>query len=347
MKTKNGLIKLVAFVMFVLMVTLLFGCSSDKESSKDSRGKTIVRVGYFPNITHAQALVGLADGTFQKELGKDVEIKTYVFNAGPTAVEAMLAGELDLAYMGPVPAMNGAWRSNGSMQIIAGNSEAGAVLVVRKGSGIKNLQDLKGKKVAVPQLANTQDLTLRRLFVKEGLKSTDKGGDITVVPVENPDILALFQKDNLDAALVPEPWGSRLVQEGNGEILMDWNEVWEGGRYPTAVLVSSRDFLKQNPDLVKKWLKGQIDLTNRLNADKKAYKATINKKLKDITGKVLSDDILLSSLERVNFINRLEEKPLKEFLQASEDSGYTKGQPDLKGLMDDSLLQDLTKNSGK
>lgn len=329
---------------FFLALTLIFslflfvGCGTKEKAKSD---EITIRVGFFPNITHAQALVGLSDGTFQRHLGSKVKIKTHVFNAGPTAVEAMLAGGLDIAYMGPVPAMNGAWKSNGNMQMIAGSCEGGAILVVRKGANIKSIEDLRGKKIAIPQLANTQDLTLRRLLTQNGLKSLDQGGDITVLPVENPDILALFQRGNLDAALVPEPWGSRLVQEANGQILMDWDEVWEGGRYPTAVVVVSKEFLTQRPDLVKKWLRGHLEVTEKLSARKTISSTLINQQLEILTGHPFPTELLENALSRVAYTTRLEDQPLKEFLKAAKENGYGKEIPKLDSLIDRTIINQL------
>lgn len=335
--------KIIFLLLMALIISifLLAGCGTKEKVNSDVK---TIKVGFFPNITHAQALVGLADGTFQKHLGNKVKIKTHVFNAGPTAVEAMLAGGLDLAYMGPVPAMNGAWKSNGNMQIIAGSCEGGAILVVRKGAKIKSFGDLRGKKVAIPQLANTQDLTFRRLLTINGLKSLDRGGDVTVLPVENPDILALFQRGNLDAALVPEPWGSRLVREANGQILLDWQQVWEGGRYPTAVVVVSKAFMAQHQDLVEKWLKGHLEVTDKLSTQKVSCKALINQQLEVLTGKPLPSELLENALSKVYFTARLEDQPLQEFLRAAKENGYGKEIPDLNRLINKSMINRLTTN---
>lgn len=329
---------LLLLIVLITGIFMLVGCEIKEKAKSD---EVTIRVGFFPNITHAQALVGLSNGTFQSHMGDKVKIVTHVFNAGPTAVEAMLAGGLDLAYMGPVPAMNGAWRSNGNMQIIAGSCEGGAVLVVRKGANIKNFRDLRGKKIAIPQLANTQDLTLRRLLAQNDLKSLDRGGDVTVLPVENPDILALFQRGNLDAALVPEPWGSRLVKEANGEILMDWNQVWEEGRYPTAVVVVSREFMTQHPDLVEKWLRGHLEVTDKLAEHKVVSRTLINQQLEVLTGQPLPTELLDNALSKVFYTARLEDQPLQEFLKAAKENGYGKEIPQLESLIDRTMINRL------
>ena len=177
-----------------------------------------VRVGAFPNITHAQAMVGKANGSFVKALGSGAKIEWKTFNAGPAAIEALFAGAIDMTYIGPNPTISGYVRSNGeALRVVAGAASGGAALVVRNDSGINQASDFHGKKVASPQLGNTQDVALRSWLRTNGLKSTDKGGDVQVIPLANPDQLTLFVKKELDAAWAPEPWATRLIREGNAD----------------------------------------------------------------------------------------------------------------------------------
>jgi len=172
----------------------------------------VVRVGYFPNITHAQALVGRANGQFDKALGAGVQIEWKAFNAGPSAIEALFANAIDMTYVGPNPTVTGYVRSQGeAVRVIAGAASGGASLVVRQGSGIQQASDFHGKKVATPQMGNTQDVALRSWLRANGLKAREKGGDVQVLPITNPDQLTLFLKGQLDAAWAPEPWAARLV----------------------------------------------------------------------------------------------------------------------------------------
>src|SRR6202171_4322715 len=183
---------------------------------------TVVRVGAFPNITHPQAMIGKSNDWFGKALGPDVKIEWKSFNAGPSAIEALFAGAIDMTYVGPNPAITGYVRSNGEvLRVIAGAASGGASLVVRNDSGIQKPEDFHGKKVASPQMGNTQDVALRAWLKANGMKTTDKGGDVQVIPLANPDQLTLFLQKQLDASWAPEPWASRLVREGHASVFLE------------------------------------------------------------------------------------------------------------------------------
>jgi len=329
--------KLIAITLLAGLV-FMAGCGTKDEKGGTSGEATktkepvTIRVAHFPNITHSQALVGLANGTFEKALGPDVKIDRKVFNAGPAEIEALLAGEVDLGYIGPVPAINGFAKSGGQLKVIAGATNAGAVLVVRKDSGIKDVKGLAGKKVAIPQLGNTQDISLRNLLKENGLQSKDKGGNVQVFAVENPDILALFTKKELDAALVPEPWGARLVKQGGGKILLDYNQVWRGGNYTTAVVIVSTKFLEEHPDLVEKWLAAHVELTGYIKDNPEEAKKLINEQLKALTNKSLPQDILDNAFTRVTPTFDPVSGSVKDFVEISSEAGYLKKKPDLDQL---------------
>jgi len=226
----------------------------------------VIRVGAFPNITHSQAMIGKANGWFEKAMGPNVKIEWQSFNAGPSAIEALFAGAIDMTYVGPNPAINGYVRSNGeALRIIAGATSGGAALVVRGDSGINAPQDFHGKRVASPQQGNTQDVALRAWLKSNGLKTRDKGGDVVVMPIANPDQLTLFLKKEIDAAWAPEPWASRLVHEAGGRILVDERNLWPNGQFLTTELIVSTKFLQSHPDLVKRWLKAHVELTEWIN----------------------------------------------------------------------------------
>lgn len=319
------------------------GCGNKKEEDK---ARPVVKVGYFPNMTHAQALVGLSDGTFQKALGDNVTIEEHTFNAGPAEIEALLAGQIDLGYIGPVPAINGFVTSKGELKIVAGAADAGAVLVARKGSNIKSVSDLNGKKVAVPQIGNTQDISLRHLLSEAGLKDAAKGGTVTIVPADNPDILTLISRGEVDAALVPEPWGSRIVKQAGASIVLDAGEVWRGGKYTTAVVIASNKFLKEHPDLVQKWLEAHVDLTERINRDKNSAKTVVNSQIEKLTKKSLPEDVLNSSFERIVVTYNPETESVREFVKLSVENGYIKGNPDIAGLFSLDLLNKVLEQKG-
>ncbi len=211
--------------------------------------ETVVRVGAFPNITHPQAMVGKNTAWFEKAMGPQVRIEWKSFNAGPSAIEALFAGAIDMTYIGPNPAISGYVRSNGeALRIVAGATSGGAALVVRSDSGIQKPEDFHGRKIASPQMGNTQDVALRAWLKANGMKTTDKGGDVQVIPLANPDQLTLFIKKELDGAWAPEPWATRLIQLGNGRLFLDERKLWPNGEFITAHLIVRTQFLKQHPD---------------------------------------------------------------------------------------------------
>ena len=302
-----------------------------------------MRVGYFPNITHSQALVGLARGTFQKELGNDVKIDTKVFNAGPSAIEAMFAGELDLTYIGPNPAINGYVKSNGeALRIVAGATSGGAGLVVRQDAGISTSKDFHNRKIASPQLGNTQDVALRGWLKDNGYKLKEKGGDVQVLPTANPDQLTLLMKKEIDGAWTVEPWVSRLIKEGNGRLFMDERTIWPNGDFVTAHIIVSKKFLDAHPDLVKKWISAHVDTTEWINKNLPEAKKIVNGEIKKLTTKALADDIVDSSFARL----KVTYDPIKDSLFKSAKWAFEQGflgkeMPDLSNIYDLKLLNEV------
>jgi NitT/TauT family transport system substrate-binding protein len=224
--------------------------------------KTVIRVGHFPNITHAQGLVAhnlsrQGKGWFEARLGPDVEIQWFVYNAGPSAMEAIFARSLDLTYVGPGPALNAYAKSRGEeIRIIAGAANGGAALVIQPDSNLNSSSDFRGKKIATPQLGNTQDISCRAWLASGGLKITQIGGDAQVLPTANPDQLSLFQQKKIDAVWTVEPWVSRLEAEAGGKVLVEEPDT------PTTVLVSSVKFLTENRELVREFGQANRELTN-------------------------------------------------------------------------------------
>jgi NitT/TauT family transport system substrate-binding protein len=306
-------------------------------------GGTKLRVGYFPNITHAQAVLGMADGTFQKALGDEAVIEQYVFNAGPSVIEAMMSGNLDLAYIGPNPAVNGYLKTDGILlRIIAGAASGGAALVLRSDLGVKRPAELTGKRLASPQLGNTQDVSLRFYLLKHRLKLKEKGGTVEVIPVANPDQLTLFRKKEIDGAWTVEPWVSRLVSEAGGTVFLDERSIWPKGKFVTANIIVSAKFLKEHPDLVKKWLRAHVRLTQRINAAPLRAQRELNQELKNITGQALPEEILRQAFTRFE----LTYDPLPKTLIAAANSAFELGflgkkRPDLRHIYDLTLLNQV------
>jgi NitT/TauT family transport system substrate-binding protein len=313
-----------------------------------STGLPSLRFGYFPNITHSQAMVGVADGTFQRALAGKAGLEVRVFNAGPSAIEALFAGQLDLAYIGPNPAINGYIRSKGqALRIVAGATSGGAVLVVRRDAGITRPADFAGRKIASPQLGNTQDVALRDWLAKQGLTLREYGGSTQVLPVANPDILTLFLRKEIDGAWVPEPWGARLVHEAGGRIFLDERSLWPEGRFVTAVVVAATRFLEQHPDLVAACLHAHVELTRRINADPAAARRQVNAEIQRLTGKVFPPAELEDAWSRLTPTY----DPIRSSLVRSADAAYRLGflgdtPPDLTRIYDLTLLDQVLKARG-
>jgi len=309
----------------------------------------VVRVGAFPNITHSQAMIGEANGWFEKAMGPNVKIEWQSFNAGPSAIEALFAGAIDMAYVGPNPAINGYVRSNGeALRIIAGATSGGAALVVRGDSGIHGPQDFHGKRIASPPQGNTQDVALRAWLKSNGLKTRDKGGDVAVMPIANPDQLTLFLKKEIDAAWAPEPWASRLVHEAGGRILLDERSLWPNGQFLTTELIVSTKFLQSHPDVVKRWLKAHVELTDWINTNAPQARQILNQQIQKETGKPLAQAVLDDAFSRMQVTYDPLRGPLMRAAQSAFDAGFLGRQmPDLSHLYDLTLLNQVLTEKGK
>lgn len=327
--------------------------SENSNNDVSSQSRTL-RIGYFPNLNHAQAVIGLQQGgDFQRILnannsnGNDtVKIESFVFNAGPSAIEALFGGQIDVAYVGPNPAINGYLASGGQgIRIISGVASGGASFVVRNDSGIESIKDLGGKKFASPQLGNTQDVALRKYLMDNGFKTTENGGNVTVVPITPADILTLMLKMEIDGAWVPEPWATRLVKEANGKIFVDERELWPpDGKFVTANIIARTDYLKENPDIIKRLLQAHIDKTEWINENKEQAITTFNGALKKITGQTIPEDEIRDALMRLE----LTYDPIKESLFKMAENAYELGylgnggsKMDLSNIFDLTILNDI------
>jgi NitT/TauT family transport system substrate-binding protein len=311
--------------------------------------QTAIRVGAFPNITHPQAMVGKSNGWFEKAMTPQVKIDWKSFNAGPSAVEALFAGAIDMTYIGPNPAISGYVRSNGeALRIVAGATSGGAALVVRNDSGIQKPEDFHGKKIASPQMGNTQDVALRAWLKSHGMKSADKGGDVQVIPLANPDQLTLFLKKELDGAWAPEPWATRLIVEGNGRLFLDERTLWPNGQFITAHLIVRTQFLKEHPDLVKNWIRAHVELTDWMNGHLPEAKKLLNQQIAKETGKALPDAVLDQAFGRMTATYDPLRGSLMNAAQSAFDAGFLgRKMPDLSSLYDLSLLNQVLAEKGK
>lgn len=325
---------------------MLAGCASaSADQGPDGDDLQELRLGYFANVTHAPALVGVAEGLFQDALG-DVKLQTEVFNAGPAAVEALSAGAIDAAYIGPNPAINTFIQSGGqSANVIAGATSGGAALVVNR--GIDSVADLKGKTIATPQLGNTQDVALRSWLADEGFTtSVSGGGDVNITPTDNAQTLTLFQDGKVDGAWLPEPWVSRLVVDAGAKVLVDEKDLWKDGAFPTTVLLVRKDFAAQHPDAVEELLEGHVAAVQWLDEHAPDAPAVINDALKDATGKGLSDAVLARALQNVTFTVDPHAETFQKLVEKGLGAG-TQKKGSIDGLFDLRALNGLLKKDGK
>lgn len=328
-----------------LATFLMTGCGRDAPSP--SNASSVIRVGHFPNVTHAQAVIahGLSQqgkGWFEERLGPNVKIEWFAFNAGPTAMEAIFANSLDITYVGPNPAINAHLKSGGrEIRIVAGACSGGAALVVQFDGRIKADTDFRGKKLATPQFGNTQDVAARAWLESKGHRVTMTGGDVQVVPTANPDQLALFQQGDLDAVWTVEPWVSRLVLEAKGKVYLDESSLWPDGRYVTTHLVSSVRFLRDRPDLLRKWIAAHVELTQWINDHPAEAKRILNDEMRALTGRALPSDVLDSAWQRL----ALTYDPVRaSLLKSAEDAhriGFLPAKPDLSQIYDLSILNEV------
>lgn len=328
-----------ALRLSLLLASLFFNASGAPAREKPF----VLRVGYFPNFTHAQALVGRANGQFEKALGADVHIEWKAFNAGPAAIEAMFANAIDMTYIGPNPTVAGYVRSQGeAVRVIAGAASGGASLVVRQSAGITKASDFHGKKVATPQQGNSQDVALRAWLRANGMKPREKGGDVQILPITNADQFTFFLKGQLDAAWAPEPWAARLVHEAGGRIFLDERDLWPNHEFVITDLIIRPKFLQDHPDLVKNFLRAHVELTEWINKNPAQAKQILNQQLQKETGKGLAPEVLDDAFSRMAVTCDPVRASLVKITQQAFDEGFLgRTQPDLSGLYDLTLLNEI------
>jgi NitT/TauT family transport system substrate-binding protein len=322
-------------VLAIAIAVVVVAASIPMPAFSQTEQKKTLRIGYYPNINHAQAVIGLGRGDFQKALGDNVEVKTQIFNAGPSEIEALFANQIDVGYIGPGPAINGYVRSDGeALKIISGSTSGGAVFVVRDDSGINSPQDLANKKFATPELGNTQDIALRNYLLDNDLNTKEKGGNVEVLTAKNPDIVTLFLTKQIDGAWVPEPWGETLIEEGGGKILVDERELWPPeGKFVTANIIVRPDYLQNNPEVIKKLLEAHINETNWINSNKTAAIEPFNIELQKLTQKTITEDVLNASLSRIDFTYDPIRLSLFQDANDAYNMGFLPQQPDLEFMI--------------
>ncbi|MFD6952243.1 sulfonate ABC transporter substrate-binding protein [Nocardiopsis sp. TSRI0078] len=297
MSPRTSLLRATAAALVLAAVTTACGIAGGRD---EDRGLTL---GYFPNLTHAPALVGVENGILREALGEEAPLSTQTFNAGPDAINAVFSGEVDAAFVGPSPTVNGWAQSGGAaLRVIAGSTSGGAGLVVRP--GIDGVEDLSGATLATPQLGNTQDVALRWFAREQGWEvDTEGGGDLSVIPQNNAETVNAFALGEVDGAWLPEPHLSRLVVEAGGELLLDEAEQWPrtGGDFVTTHLIVNAAFLDTHPEEVERLLRGHIDIVDWINAHPEDAREAAAAHLADLTGSRPEPEVVASAFGNMTF----------------------------------------------
>jgi NitT/TauT family transport system substrate-binding protein len=302
-------------------------------------------LGYFANVTHAPALIGESEGLFEAALGPDVNLEYQYFNSGTEVIEAMFSGGIDASFIGPNPAINGFAQSNGeALRIVAGTTSGGASLVVQP--EITSAADLAGAKLATPSLGNTQDVALRAWLAEQGYETdATGGGDVSILPQANADTLTMFQQGQIDGAWVPEPWATRLVLEGGGEVLVDERDIWPDGQFVTTHLIVATGYLEEHPEVVRHLVEGLLDAIEVANGDPAEAQALTNAGIERITTEALADETIAGAWDGMTFTP----DPIAASLAKSKDDAVAAGlleEVDLTGIYDLSVLNEVLTERG-
>lgn len=319
-------LRLAFFSLFFLLA--LAGCGPNSSNSSD--GKVILNLGYYPNLTHAVALVGVGRGTFKQKLGSGVLLQTKTFNAGPAEIQALLAGSIDIAFVGPSPAISGYTQSHDSaLKVIAGASSAGVEFVVQANAKINGPADLANKKIADPQKGGTQDVALRYYLRQQGLKSTDEGGNVQIISTDNASILNLFKQGKIDGAWMPEPWATRLTVEGKGKVFLNESSLWPGGQFATTIIVVRQAFYNTYPNIVKSFLQASVDTVQYIQSNAASAEQIANEQILQITGSPMKSAELPLAFQDLQITYDPLASTVNEQANRSYTLGFVKSKPDL------------------
>jgi NitT/TauT family transport system substrate-binding protein len=306
---------------------------------------TEVRLGFYPNVTHAPALIGMDKGFFANALGSSTKITPQTFNAGPDEVTALLGGSLDVAFIGSGPAINAYDKGAGAVRLVAGAASGGAQLVVKP--GITSPDQLKGKTIATPQLGNTQDVALKKWLASQKLAIGTGPDQVKVLNTDNPQTLTAFHTGQIDGAWLPEPWSSRLVLDAGAKVLVDERTLWPNGKFPTTVMIVRTQFLQQHPQTVQALLTGELATLDWAAANKAQAETVVNGALQRLTGKALSQQVLDRAFANIDFTYDPQPALFPQLAKDNVTAGVTTKVPNLQGFADFTLLNQLLNTQGK
>lgn len=330
-------------IIFVgVLSVILIGLFGILINSNQITHENKIRVAYFPNINHVVPIVGMGQGIFQDQIGNDTVIESKLFDAGPQVIESLFAGSIDIAYVGPGPAINGFLKSeNHNVRILSGAASGGASFIVSTNSKITSAADLSGKRIAAPQIGNTQDISLRSFISENGLKPAEKGGSVIVLNLSSSDIYTLFAKGDIDAAWVPEPTATILVQQLNGKRLFKEEQLWPENKFASVLLIAREDYVNQHPELINKWVEANQKTINWINLNPEQTKIIFNTFMKKETGKSLSTDLIDEAFSNLQITSDPIANSIDTFAQRADSLGYL----GRHGYSLDGIFFDINSNS--
>ncbi len=290
--------------------------SSDNTNDK-------IRVAFFPSISHVVPIVGIENDIFQENLTQQKIIEPKIFDSGPQVIESLFSNSIDLAYVGPGPVINGFLKSDGrDLKILAGAANGGASFIIQKNSGLDSIDNFHGKRIASPQISNTQDVSLRHYLSTNGLNPVEKGGTVFVLNISNPDIYTLFAKGEIDGAWVPEPWATILVEELDGIRLFNENQFWPEKQFSSVLLIGRTDFIDNNPEIVSKWIESNDKTVQWINSNPDKAKMIYNQFMQDYMGKTFSKKIIDESFSNLEITSIPIENSVITFAERADLLGY-------------------------
>ena len=306
----------IGLTAIVLMAAVLNITSTDNSGNE-------IRVAFFPSISHAVPIVGIENNIFQENLTEQKIIEVKIFDSGPQVIESLFAKSIDLAYVGPGPIINGFLKSNGQdLKILAGAANGGASFIIQKDSGLDSIENFQGKRIASPQISNTQDVSLRHYLSTHGLEPVEKGGTVFVLNISNPDIYTLFAKGDIDGAWVPEPWATILVEELGGVRLFNESQFWPEKQFSSVLLIGRTNFIEQNPETVEKWILSNQKTAEWINSNPDKTKMIYNEFMQDYMGKTFSKKIVDESFSNLEITSDPIKNSVLTFAERADSLGY-------------------------
>ena len=305
----------------VVIVAIAITITSFSDSDQINQDK--IRVAFFPSIGHIIPIVGLEEKIFEKGIGEEKQIETKLFDSGPQVIESIFSGSIDIAYVGPGPIINGFLKSDGKdIKILSGAASGGASFIIQPNSGLESLENFDGKRIASPQISNSQDVSLRHYLQSYGLKSVEKGGTVFVLNISNPDIYTLFAKGDIDGAWVPEPWATILVQELDGIRLFNEEKLWPNEEFASVLLIVRTKYLENNPETVQKWVESHEKTVTWINSNPNKSKSLFSNFLIDYMGKSLPTKIIDESFSNISITSDPIKNSVIVFAERADSLGY-------------------------